>query len=111
MDSNLEKIDGIFQSMKSAGWNTEKDLIWGFFFTAAAREPLAALLDELLPYKYSLESFEQRENGRWVLQLAKREPLSSGELHSRNLSFNDLAERHAVEYDGWDVSRTGGNQD
>ena len=105
MKSTLANIESIFASMSREKWDIGTELLWGFYFTSHDEKKLSCISIELLPHGYVPAPLEVRDNGLWVLGLSKRESLTSEKLHGRNVSFDELATRHGVEYDGWDVSK------
>jgi hypothetical protein len=112
MDANLERTKEMFAAMRSDGLDVSIPLRWGYFFVHGVQDPLAELAEEMEPLGYSCETFDEGDDGEWVLQLSKVEVHSAESLHQRNLKFNDLVASRGIDlYDGWDVSVPGASAD
>ena len=105
MESSLENIKNIFNKMKEEGWDISQAHKWGYFFVSQEEDKLKQIYRELKDRKYSLESIQQADDKKWVLQTSKTEILAPEKLHKRNISFNELAEHYNSIYDRWDVGK------
>jgi len=101
------RIKQAFVNMKKEGWDTSKPLKWGFTFMDTEKDKLLDIYNELKTHDYSLESLIFKENlNLWLLYVVKKEVLTKGKLHRRNLSFEDLVDYYEIEcYDGWDAQK------
>jgi len=106
MESNEENINTAFSQMESEGWKTQEPLTWGFFFYSNEEENLKSVFSELSDHDYNIESLQQNEDNKWVMQVSKTEVLAPDKLHRRNMAFNELAEAYGSFYDGWDVGKS-----
>jgi len=107
MDSNLERLMSIFESMNKDGINTSSKLKWGFFFNDKNRGKLLRVFEELKGAGYELDQLRRVEGeNEWQLEVSKFDILTPEKLHKRNIAFNELAEYCSVAlYDGWDVEK------
>ena len=106
MQSELARLKVIFDQMNSDGFDTSRQLKWGFFFFDSSKTKLNNLYKELKDHDYVLEDLNLMDDHKWRLHVSKKEILTPERLHKRNLAFNDLAEHCDVSlYDGWDVQK------
>ena len=107
MQPNLENLQVLFEKMQNDGFDTSKELKWGFFFVNDNKEGLERVFSELKDHGYVMEKLELEEDGEdWILVLSKIDVLTAEKLHKRNIAFNSLAEHCDVDlYDGWDVGK------
>jgi hypothetical protein len=106
MQTNLDRLKGIFGEMPANGFDINEPLKWGFFFFDSDRNKLNSLYDELKDKGYENNGTVLMEDNKWRLFVTKIEILTPEKLHSRNNAFNELAEYCSVElYDGWDVEK------
>ena len=106
MLSNLKNIQDVFDKMAKEGFDTGTNLKWGFFFFDDDKENLLKVYEQLKDHKYKLETLELADTNDWKLHISKIDKLTAGQLHNRNIAFNELAIYCNVElYDGWDVEK------
>ena len=106
MIPDLESVESLFARMRADGVDVTQPLCWGFYFVAAAREPLERVYAELVDHGYFVTALRPAEDGDdgWRLHVSKTEVLAADKLHRRNIAFNELAAHcDADEYEGWDV--------
>jgi len=102
-----QMFDGIREREQ---WDLDGPLLWGFFFTAAAPEPLDHAAHELEAAGYRfVEIFSTvPKNGdgpeTWWLQVERVEHLTLDSLDARNRELAAFATAHDLwSYDGMDV--------
>lgn len=104
MIADLTRLEEIFENMRDDGFDTTKQLCWGFFFFNKKKRPLIELGNYLVAKGYSVDKLERVSKSDWKLQANKHEVLDAGNLHKKNLDFNQLAKTFGIDiYDGWDV--------
>jgi hypothetical protein len=93
-----------------AGWDTEHDLLWGYFFTdpePGKLRPLAAKLQED-GYRF-VDLYRTDDKSTYFLHVERVETHSPLSLDRRNQELNAVAEKYGVEsYDGMDVGPVSG---
>lgn len=105
MQPDFDNLLALFEKMHTNGFDTSKELKWGFFFFNNNKEGLERVFDELKDHGYRMEKLVS-DNGEWRLQVSKIDVLTAEKLHKRNIAFNALAEHCNVDlYDGWDVEK------
>jgi hypothetical protein len=106
MKADLENLKKLFAKMKTDGFDTSRELRWGFLFIDNPKDALLEIYDELKDHGYTLVELESIEGGEWKLYVTKVDTLTAEGLHLRNIAFNELVDRYGVKlYDGWDVER------
>ncbi|MBP6214176.1 MAG: tetratricopeptide repeat protein [Pyrinomonadaceae bacterium] len=103
----MEQTYLIFDRLKAQGVETDKPLLYGYFFFDKDKSKLELLAADLTQQKYSLVRLEQNEDGVFVLHVEKVEVHSADSLLQREEELRSLATRFSVTtYDGWDVGNT-----
>ena len=111
--SQIERLQFSFGEIRSAGWNPDGDLLWGFFFLDTDVEKLERLGQHLesLGYRFvdifELEAEEGEEpSGEYMLHVEKVGTHSPATLAKRNVELARLASESGImAYDGWDVGQ------
>ncbi|WP_343307863.1 ribonuclease E inhibitor RraB [Chitinophaga niabensis] len=102
---DLDNLLILFEKIHKGGFDTSKELKWGFFFVNDNKEGLERVFDELKDHGYLMEKLES-DDEEWTLQVSKVDILTAEKLHKRNIAFNALAAHCNVDlYDGWDVEK------
>lgn len=97
----------MFDRMKAQGVETNKPLLYGYFFFDKDKTKLGRLAADLTKQNYSLVRLEQNDDGVFVLHVEKVEVHSADSLLQREEELRSLASRFLVTtYDGWDVGNT-----
>lgn len=91
MELNLERLIITFEKMNSNGFDTNKELKWGFYFVDVDKSKLENVYNELGEKNYILEGLYQNEDFLWSLHTSKIDILTPEKLHKRNIAFNELA--------------------
>jgi len=102
----LEDNERMFENMRSnPGWNTDGELLWGYFFTDPDPKKLERLVDPLTRAGYRFGSIYPTDDGStYFLHVEKIEKHTPQTLHLRNSELYRLAEEYGLEsYDGMDV--------
>jgi hypothetical protein len=101
----LSQLEQIFHGMRSeAGWNTDADLLWGYFFTHGHPAPLGALAAHLAERSYSIVNvYPTDDHTSYVLHAERVETHTTATLATRNAELNLLANQFGVFYDGMDA--------
>lgn len=104
---DLEMIRSIFDRMEKDGWNTKKELLWGFFFISpdnvSALSNLRAKL-EGLGYKFE-DIYRDDEDKDWWLHVSKVCIHSPQSLFETDKVMNAIASEADLTFDGWDVGK------
>ena len=101
----LSQLDQMFHGMRSeAGWNTDADLLWGYFFTHADSAPLRVLAAHLAESSYRVvKVYPTDDRSCYFLHAERIETHTPATLATRNDELNLLASQFGVEYDGMDA--------
>lgn len=108
---SLARLEQLFQDMKSeAGWNTDGDLLWGYFFVDEDPAKLRLLAEQLEEQGYHLVGISPEDEGTTSrLHVERVETHTPRSLDRRNQELEALAARFGVEaYDGMDVGPVSG---
>ena len=101
-----EQIESMFHGMRvEAGWDTDRALLWGYYFTDSDPERLTPVASRLVDQGYRFVAIHETDDTNTHLLHVEREEVHTPEsLFERNLHLNALADEFAVEsYDGMDV--------
>jgi hypothetical protein len=106
-----EQLQEMFDSMsRNPGWDTSKEMVWGYFFTHSSRPPLerAAQLLEAQGYTvvdiYLADKESDDERDLWWLHVEKVEIHTEASLYARNQVLYGFADEQGLDsYDGMDV--------
>jgi hypothetical protein len=107
----MEALEQMFAGMKNqAGWNTDGDLLWSYFFLDPERTQLEPLAEHLGKMGYRVVSIdapdpeEDDEHGLHRLQVDRVETHTPASLAKRNAELSALASEFGVEsYDGMEA--------
>jgi hypothetical protein len=105
------QLEAMFGDMrKSAPWNVDGALLWGYFFTSGDKGSLERLGQTLTAQGYRLveihlgDKAAARDPDIWWLHIEKVERHTVDSLDARNQEFYALsAKQSGVQYDGMDV--------
>lgn len=103
---SLRQLEEMFQNMQSkSGWNTDGDLLWGYFFNDRNPKNLEPLGAHLTKLGYRFVSIYETDDGSTnFLHVERIEAHTPTSLFALNTQMNELAEKLGVEsYDGMDV--------
>ncbi len=110
--SQIETLEVSFHEMRDAGWDTDSDLLWGYFFVDADVANLKRLSEHLesLDYRFvdifELENDHEKPCGEYMLHIERVEIHRPDSLAKRNVAFSQLASQWGVAaYDGCDACR------
>ena len=99
-----EEIDVLFERMRQAGWNTEENLLWGYFFTLPDTKRLVNVVKCLSALGYHIVRVEADDKGIIWLHVEYFERHTRESLLARNEALANLAETMELRsYDGCDV--------
>lgn len=86
-------------------WNLDGEMLWGYYFTAAAPEVLESLAEKLEERDFDVvEIFESDDDPVFVLQAQRIEKHTPESLFALNAQLEELVGKfEGVEYDGMDV--------
>ncbi len=105
----LDSLEEMFANIKAkTQWNTEGDLLWGYFFTDHNPKHFESLRKHLERNGYRYVDILEPEGGNddaaYSLHVERVENHTPQSLYKRNLELYRLAEQYGVEaYDGMDV--------
>jgi regulator of ribonuclease activity B len=110
--SQIETLEFSFREMRDAGWDTDSDLLWGYFFVDADVSKLERLSEHLksLDYRFvdigELQNESKEPSGRHILHVERVEIHRPDTLAKRNVALSHLASQWTVSaYDGWDAGQ------
>ena len=105
-----EEMVKLFADMKqNAPWDSNKPLLWGYFFADPDKAKLEAVQAPLKATGYQIVGiYDSKPDGDapalWWLHIEKVEKHTVDTLHARNQQFYQFAEAHGLDsYDGMDV--------
>lgn len=101
--AKINHFIGVFEDLKSKGFDTSNRLIWSFFFFNDDEIKLRKIIKELDGYGYTSELSKFEDEYRLIVN--KIEMLTPEKLEKRNMAFSELADYCDVLYDGWEVSK------
>ncbi|MEQ1922037.1 MAG: tetratricopeptide repeat protein [Pyrinomonadaceae bacterium] len=105
--TKMEQTFLIFDKLEAQGVETNKPLLYGYFFFDQDKTKLERLAAILIDQKYSLVRLEKIEAAKFILHVEKAEVHSGNSLLQREEELRSLARRFLVaNYDGWDVGNT-----
>ena len=96
----------MFQNIREKSkWNTDGDLLWGYFFTDPDPDKLKPVSDILGDDGYRfVDIYETDNSSTWFLHVERIETHTPASLFQRNSEFYRLAGEFCIEsYDGMDV--------
>ncbi len=97
-------INSIFDKMELQGVDTQKPLLYGYFFFDMDKSKLQILKDELLKDNYRIVRLEKTKKQNFILHVEKVEIHSRASLLERENQLDKLSKKFQIEnYDGWDV--------
>ena len=100
----LESIKETFKKMATDGVNTQKELLWGYFFTNKTINQLEMVADKLKERGYQKIEIYQDKDGLYWLNLEKVDIHTPESLFLICKEFNQLALKSNLEsFDGYDV--------
>jgi hypothetical protein len=103
----LQQLQEMFAGLHSeTDWNLDGEMLWGYYFTAAAPEVLEALAEKLEARDIDVvEIFESDDDPVFILEAQRIEKHTPETLFARNGELEALAGQfEGVEYDGMDVN-------
>ena len=102
---SLSKLETTFSRMKNeAGWDTNKPLLWGYFFYDHDKGKLEALGEKL--DGFDIYPPEKKDN-TYILHIAEKTIHSPQTLLDQCNKLGELAVKNNIEvFDGWDVGKT-----
>jgi hypothetical protein len=101
--TQINHFVGVFEDLKSNGFDTSNKLVWSFFFFNEDETKLRQVIKELDGYGYTTELSKFENEFRLIAN--KIEILNPEKLEKRNIAFSKLADYCDVLYDGWEVSK------
>jgi len=103
----LQQLQEMFAGLRSeTDWDIDGELLWGYYFTAAAPEVLEAAAETLSKRDFEVtEIFESDDEPVFILQVERLEKHTPETLFARNAELEAFAAGlEGVEYDGMDVN-------
>ena len=102
----LQQLQEMFAGLHSeTDWNLDGEMLWGYYFTAAAPEVLESLAEKLEERDFDVvEIFESDDDPVFILQAQRIEKHTPQSLFALNAQLEELVSQfEGVEYDGMDV--------
>jgi hypothetical protein len=107
----VDKIEELFNNMKSSGVNTDNEMLYGYFFTNQTSEKLEKLADQLKGEDYNFVDIHQDDSMLFWLHVERIEKHNPKSLFARNKELYKLAENYEVDsYDGFDIGNADSNR-
>ena len=100
---SLEKIEEMFENMKSNGVNTDTTMLWGYFFTSNKKDNFDQVSNELKTQKFEFVKIFQAEDKSYWLHLERKEIHNATSLYQLDEELYKVAEKYNINYDGFDV--------
>jgi len=104
-----DEVETLFQKMQKAGWDMQKEQVWGYFFKDPSLQKLSNFSENLKHQGYTIVDINQSypDNNFW-LHIEKTQQHTIDSLHQLNQYFYKLAEENSIQsYDGMDISPVG----
>lgn len=106
-----EILQQMFDNIADEGrWDMTQPLMWGYFFTHSAKDPLAKVVPLLRERDYEFVDLYQSDKedpadaDLWWLHVQRVEIHSVDSLFARNEQLYEFASAHGLDsYDGMDV--------
>lgn len=99
----MEKIEEMFSNMKSNGVDTDKIMLWGYFFTDKRKDKFEQVANELNNQKFEFVEIFQAEDKSYWLHLERKEIHNPKSLYELDEELYKIAEKYQIKYDGFDV--------
>ncbi|MCO4292258.1 DUF695 domain-containing protein [Solitalea sp. MAHUQ-68] len=107
----LDKIEELFNNMKSNGVNTDSEMLYGYFFTNQTSDQLEKLADQLKGENYKFVDIHQDEDKLFWLHVERVEKHNPKSLFALNEELYKQAEKYKLDsYDGFDIGNTDPNK-
>lgn len=107
----LDKIEELFNNMKSNGVNTESEMLYGYFFTNQTPGQLEKLGEQLRTENYKFVDIYQDEDQLFWLHVERIEIHNPKSLFALNKELYQIAEKYKLDsYDGFDIGNTDPNK-
>ncbi|MGN7889098.1 ribonuclease E inhibitor RraB [Dyadobacter sp. 22481] len=99
----FEQIESMFSKMKADGVNTDKTMLWGYFFVALKRHSFEQIKSELVVENFVFVKTYRGDKKDYWLHLERKEIHNAKSLFELNEKLYRLAEKYEITYDGFDV--------
>jgi tetratricopeptide (TPR) repeat protein len=110
-NERTENIDTIFRSLELQGVNTNKPLLYGYYFVDNNKIKLEKLKDLLLGKNYMFVDIVELSGNEYQLHIEKVETHSRETLLKQLCEFDELASNNKIKsFDGWDVGNSDATQ-
>ncbi len=97
-------IASIFEKMELQGVDTEKPLLYGYFFYDKSRQKLEKFANQLKGDKYHVVRLELTDTDNYILHVEKVETHSRSSLLKTENQFDQLCKAFQIDnFDGWDI--------
>lgn len=107
----LSQIQEFFDNMHAQGVDTNKDMLYGYFFTYKTSDVLHGIAKVLEPYGFKYVEVYPDETGLFWLHVERIETHTPESLDKVNQQFYELAEKWKINsYDGFDVGNSDPNK-
>lgn len=100
---SLEKIQEMFSNMKNQGIDTDKKMLWGYFFTSNKNDKFEQVINELKKQKFEFVETYQNEDKTYWLHFERIEIHNAKSLYEIDEILYEIAEKYEINYDGFDV--------
>lgn len=100
---SLEKIEEMFSNMKSNGVDTDKKMLWGYFFTSNNKDSFDKIANELKSKNFEFVEIHQTDDKIFWLHLERKETHNPKSLYKLDEILYQIADKYKITYDGFDV--------
>ena len=106
----LEKIEQMFSDMKANGVNMNSTMLWGYFFTSIKKERFDKVIIELKKKNFDFVGIHKDDDKIYRLHLERKEVHTAKSLYKLDDELYEIAEKHSIIYDGFDVGNVDKNK-
>lgn len=107
---SIEKIQEMFTNMENHGVNTNKKMLWGYFFTSNKKDNFEKVTNELKNQNFEFVKIFQADDKSYWLHLERIEIHNSKSLFELNEELYKIADKYKINYDGFDVGNVDKNK-
>lgn len=101
---SFESVQALFTRMHENGIDTDRDKLYGYYFTHHSKTALEKAATALQNQGFTLVDIAADETGHWWLHVERIEVHTPQSLHALNLSLYQIADTYGLSsYDGYDI--------
>ena len=100
----LDDIEGMYSKLKADGVNTDKEMLYGYFFVSGNKKKLEETAKELKLKNFRLvDIYQNEDNSDWWLNVERIEIHNPNSLFNLNKELYELADKFKIDYDGYEL--------